>query len=150
MTYGCDRMGISDKYCHLLMATPTYELLRDHTDIFDKNCNGVGSKVGWQRWFYHFIPNTIWFLYVKYSANIHDVEYVFPNIFETRDEALQWKSDADHRFLCNMEIQIRMADSPEWLTELRLHRASVYYDMVKNYGEESFFEGKTILADSSK
>lgn len=143
--YVCDRMGIGDKYCHLLMATPTYELLRDHPDIFSKNCNGVGSEVGLSAPIYHFIPNTILLLSITSSANIHDVEYWFPDTFNNIEEARKWKEQADHRFLCNMEIQIMMAHSWQWVENARMHRAKIYYNLVRSFGEESFMDGKTIL-----
>lgn len=145
MTYSCDRFGIGDAYCHLLMATDTYVLLRDHPDIFFANANGVGSKVGWSAPLYHLIPDTIWFLNIRAAANVHDVEYKFPETFQTMAEAIAWKNAADHRFLCNMEIIVRMQGSCKLVERARLHRAMVYFLLVQKYGMASFMDKKTII-----
>lgn len=145
LQYHCDRHGISDRYCHLVMLDTTYELLRDHPDIFRANCNGVGSTVGWSRYFYHFIPNTIWGLSVSNCSDVHDVEYVFPDTYYSMSAAIRAKQEADERLYQNLCIHIRRQESWLWLEETRLHRAAIYFAAVKNLGDKSFLNGKTIL-----
>jgi hypothetical protein len=145
MTYACNRHGVPERYCHLIMANTTLDLLLTDPALFKAQCNGVGSKTGWARYFYRFIPNTILLLNVTPCSDIHDVEYVVPDTFQTREEAMRWKADADYRYFCNLEIHINRFSQSKWLRDRRLRLARAQYLALRLGGSQSFLEGKTIL-----
>lgn len=82
---------------------------------------------------------------VSNCADIHDIEYIWPDSFETMTAAIRAKDEADERLYINLCLHIRRQESWLWLEEMRLHRAGVYFAAVKNLGTESFLSGKTIL-----
>jgi hypothetical protein len=95
-------------------------------------CNGMGAKGSFLS---KLIPNTMYFLDVTEAGNIHDYMY---HIGETDDE----KRNADRIFLTNM-IQI-INNKGGWLAPLRRLRALKYYEAVYYYGDDAFWNNKTI------
>ncbi|QSH40793.1 hypothetical protein P0136_11415 [Lentisphaerota bacterium ZTH] len=133
------------KYDGLIISAATQDLLDNDPLRFKSLCNGVGSKVGswFDRLLYHLTPNTIWFMDITDGADLHDVDYSVPTLFHSIEAALQYRLDADQRFLNNLEI--RITERGGLLKGLRLRRAKKYYYLLRGFGEESFMAGKRIL-----
>lgn len=133
------------KYLGLAMSNEALQLLGTSPKRWQSYCNGVGSKVGfWGKLTYHLIPNTIWFLDITPASDIHDVEYYVPDTFPTRAAAIEWKVQADQRFLDNMLALIQAHSANAFMRIVRTRRAVAYYNAVREVGENSFLEGKTI------
>jgi hypothetical protein len=117
-----------------------------NSKIYDKVCNGVGSPTG--GWFkqliYKLTPNTIWFLNVKFIADIHDYQYTYPAEFTAIDTALMYKWDADELFYDNLIAYIKSRNSWKWLERIRVNRAKVYWYILRECGEDAFLKDKTI------
>lgn len=133
------------KYLGLAMSDEARKLLGTDPKRWKSYCNGVGSNVGWLgKLTYHLIPNTIWFMDITPASDIHDVEYYVPDTFATRAGAIEWKVQADQRFLDNMLALIRAKSGTAFMRILRTRRAIAYYNAVAEIGEDSFLEGKKI------
>jgi len=112
-------------------------------------CNGVGSKVGWfNRLFYHFIPNTVYFLNVTACSDLHDFGSTYPNHFVNRIEAIKHLKANNLQLRENLETYIDTHTKNEWLLNARLKRAINYYSAVRIAGDKSFFNNKTFDDDS--
>lgn len=109
-------------------------------------CNGVGSRVGWwAKLTYHFIPNTNWFMDITPASDIHDYDYCYPDTFKDALAAETAKSMADSRFKVNCNILVDHHGGSEWIRSLRRIRIEKYYLVLRQCGESSFKNGKTIL-----
>ena len=94
--------GDPRKYDGLLTSKTSIFLLKNDPEQFKKYCNGVGSMVGfWGKLTYHFIPNTIWFLDITPSSDLHDVDFSYPNEFRNIYEARIAFDEANLRFYEN-------------------------------------------------
>jgi len=108
-------------------------------------CNGVGSRVGWwRRFLWHLTPNTVWFLSIEQSADVHDYDYSFPQHFRSMSEACIFKSVADNRFRENCFRQIELGTKNEYLKYLRRIRIEKYHLVLTEAGMDSFLAGKTV------
>ena len=134
-----------EKYAGLDISAAAEKLMLNYPVAFARYCNGVGSRIGgfWSRLFYHFIPNTIWFMNITDCSDLHDVDYSVPNVFATLADARQYRLDADLRFYNN--LLIRIEERGGWFEHARKHRAIVYYNTLRVMGEDSFMDGKQIL-----
>lgn len=92
-------------------------------------CNGCGSKGigGW------LIPDTVYFLSIHESCQIHDWMY-----WEGKTQAD--KEFADFTFLQNMLDQIN--EGSNWLKWLREARAEKYYMAVVQWGNKAYWSNK--------
>ena len=130
----------------------TRVLLAEDPDKFFECANGVGSKVGWfYKIIYHIIPNWIGGLFfrvsIKKPADIHDVEYTYPQEFKTREDADKFRKEADFNFLCNCEIVIIMRKFPKPVEDFLVNWAKGYYLLLRKCGKKSFYEHKTIKGE---
>lgn len=134
-----------DRYNGLLIESSAKEILYNHPEEWLKNCNGVGSTVGWARIFYNLIPNTIWFMDITKCSDIHDNEYVFPSMFADRTSAEQHRLVADLNFKTNCHTLNMWHSNNSFVRFLRERRIEKYYMTLRTFAEESFFSGKIIL-----
>lgn len=113
--YGCQP-------CSYFEATP--EMLTDATG----GCGpgGFGDIL---------VPDRMYGLSVRAACSIHDWTYHW-------GETLEDKKLADRIFLNNMIRIIKAGSLLDWLKRLRLKRAKLYYNMVKNYGGPAFWDNK--------
>ena len=97
--------------------------------------NGCGPG-GWK---YDLVPDTLYGLKVTESCNSHDWDY---HMGETDAD----KAAADLRLLCNLIATIDHAAqkiiSGKILKPFRYQRAFEYYCVVKEGGNDAFWEGK--------
>jgi len=128
----------------LRMAKSTRWLIDKHPKEARRYCNGVGSTATFlDRLLYHLIPNGILGVSIVAASQIHDIEYSYPTIFRDKDEADQFKKEADARFYANMiELVYR---GPKFLRNFRLDGAKVRYEAVQHFGHGAFEVGKKIL-----
>jgi hypothetical protein len=142
------KAGNPKKYEGLEINKNSADLLRCYPKGFRKFCNGVGSKSTYiNRLIWHFIPNTIWGLDITPASDLHDVGYSFPYIFNSRQEALEYKAEIDSEFLNNMMILINRKEkkgnfASEILAQARRNRAQLYYIAVSKLGKDSFLKNK--------
>ena len=132
------------KYEGLEMSPQARAMLDDRPATFASLCNGVGSEVGtwWQRWLYRVTPNTIWGMDITPASDIHDVEYTVPDHFNSKFNAENYRHESDMRFRRNIDV---LADRGWWvLRAKRKARARAYYYVLRQFGAESFYAGKTI------
>lgn len=138
------KTGDEKFYDGLLMSDVARNLLKFNKKEFIACCNGVGSPNGfWGKLTYHFIPQTIWGLPIRAAADIHDVEYTYPDNFYCKKAALKWKVEADKRFKYNIMRLIKKNTKWKWLKKIRYIRAKEYYWILKKFGEESFLANKS-------
>jgi hypothetical protein len=133
-----------DKYEGLDISPAFAEVATETPELLDALCNGVGSVIGWAKWFYPLIPNTIWGLDITPASDIHDIDYVLPKRFPDKKTAIKHKKKADKRFYNNVNFLIRKNTKMKWLKKFRLSRSRKYYFVLKNLGDESFLKDKTI------
>lgn len=142
------RSGNPRKYKDLLMPELTKELLELYPKVFRLYCNGVGSKIGfWRTLLWHITPNTIWGLDITPASDIHDVGYSYPHIFQSKEQALEYKSARDYELYDNIVILIER-DKSWWgklVKNFRIIRAKTYFELVYFGGDESFMDGKIII-----
>lgn len=145
------RAGNPKKYEGLEMSDYTKWLLDNEPKLFKQYCNGVGSKSNWFNTFlWHLTPNTIWFLNITPASDLHDVGWSFPSIFNTKEDALKYKSVEDMRFLVNVIKLIERKYNKDnvfsiCLRTMRQRRAILYAEALARWGEKAFLEGKIIL-----
>ena len=95
-----------------------------------QKCNGCGS--GWN---IKLIPDSLLGCDITEACNIHDYMY-------TIGQAIQDKESADRTFLNNM-TRIVIAYGGNWFMQnLRLAMAKRYYNAVRYYGGDAFWQGK--------
>jgi len=82
------------------------------------------------------IPDTMYGLSVKPACVIHDWQYHW-------GVTLEDKIDADLNLRDNMVRIIKGQGSVGVLENMRLHRAKIYYEAVKNFGGPAFWHGKS-------
>jgi hypothetical protein len=87
---------------------------------------------GWGDWL---VPDTIYGLSVIEACRIHDWYYRF--YWQDTEGA---RERADKILLNNMIRIIEAGTGNRWLLRLRLHRARLYYRMVRDYGAPAYFE----------
>lgn len=150
LKYCYDDFNIGDpkKYEGLKISKQCQILLSNDSEKFISFCNGVGSTIGfWSTLLWHLTPNTIWGLNITPASDLHDVGYNWPMVFNNKEEALMYKIEIDNNFYDNMMTLIQNDDS--WWGVLskqwRIIRATSYYETVKNFGEESFLDGKILI-----
>ena len=93
-------------------------------------CNGCGSG-----WLAKYTPNTIYFVSVFEACRIHDYAYEV-------GVAIEDKWHADREFRNNLVRIVTNVGVWYYPTKLALHRADVYYEVVKNFGGPAFWKGK--------
>jgi len=139
------------KYKGLEMSRVAKRILYESPEKFAKCCNGVGSQTGfWNKIVYKLIPDNYYYfkffgLSFRPCADIHDVEYTYPKVFHTIEDALLWKKLADKRFFKNCRRLIKMRTKWRWLRKIRLEKARLYRWALTNFGKEAFLYGKEIL-----
>lgn len=144
-----------EKYKGLEIGIYAKYVLITHPDVFAGWCNGAGSEIGfWGRLTYYLIPaairNTAGGVDLTPATDIHDVEYQVPAIFRAREQMMEAKRAADDRFYHNLTTLInRVAPNPKgwWRRRKKayaLHKARMYYFLVRDYGRDSYEAGKTI------
>ena len=95
-----------------------------------QKCNGCGS--GWN---VKLIPDSLLGCDITEACNIHDYMY-------TIGQTIQDKESADRTFLNNM-TRIVIAYGGNWfMRNLRLAMAKRYYNAVKYYGGDAYWQGK--------
>ena len=95
------------------------------------DCNGCGT--GWNA---KIVPDTIYGLSIKPSCCIHDYMYEV-GIADNRG-----KEEADRVFLNNLTRQIMAHKKWYYPTKLALLRAKTYYNTVKYFGGDAYWENK--------
>jgi len=113
---------------HALYAPPGYV---NAPPEIKRALNGCGTA-GWKN---YLVPDTILGLCVTPACNIHDWMY-------TVGDTLNDKQEADRVFLNNMVRLIENAGGWWILKRMRLNRAFLYYQAVKNFGGAAFWDGK--------
>jgi len=112
----------------LLLAPPEYWKLSAE----DRAARRCGPGRGVLEWL---VPDTIYGVRVSVACSIHDFMYAHGKTPADKDEA-------DIVFLNNM-IRLIEAHGGMWvLRRLRLHRAVIYYEAVKNFGGPAFWNTK--------
>lgn len=86
----------------------------------------------------YLVPDKLWGLSVKLACQIHDWQYHY-------GVTLQDKIDADLNFRDNMVRIIKAQNSWGIIENLRLNRARIYYEAVKNFGGPAFWSGKSSI-----
>ena len=126
------------------MSEAAEKLLKSDPKTFASYCNGVGSKIGfWNKLAYHIIPNTIWFMDITPSSDIHDVEFTIPAEFAFLELAAQAFEAANLRIYKNIQTLIKRRGGI--LYRLRMNRAELYYYALSSDAAwNSFISGKTI------
>ena len=134
------------------MSDAAANLLKSDPKTFASYCNGVGSRIGfWNNLFYHFIPNTIWFMDITPASDIHDVEYSVPDSFSFLGLARQAFDAANLRIYRNIQTLIKRKSSGGILYRMRMRRADLYYyALCSDLAEGSFMSGKTIEGKAHK
>jgi hypothetical protein len=108
--------------------------------------NGVGSK---ESITYHITPDTVTGLNVNPSSHIHDWMYYYPKHFRTWEEGMAYKKLADDWFYENMMTQIN--ESWGWaFRQTRKVQALMYYEILRCFGDTSFWAGKERPLDWKK
>jgi len=86
----------------------------------------------------YLVPDTMYFLSVKPACSIHDWQYHYGLNFPD-------KINADMNFKDNMVRIIKAQDSWGFIENLRLDRAQLYFNMVKNFGGPSYWKNKSSI-----
>jgi len=121
----------------------TLDLLMNDPAKFKSYCNGVGSQVGfWGKLTYHFIPNTIGFMNVTPMSDLHDVGYSIPVVFDSIQDALDYKAIIDIDYRENIITEAKRRGG--FLENYRIDGAWLEYQAVHFIGEDSFLANKTI------
>jgi len=89
---------------------------------------GFGDKI---------VPDSIFWLSIKASCIVHDLEYEIGTIILS-------KIIADNRFRKNMKYLIEKNSKYNWVKKLRLYFAEKYYFVVHEFGTDSFYNKTTI------
>lgn len=117
-----------------LFASPSY---REASSLaIAEICNGCGTK-GFGGWI---VPDTLWGLDIHPACEIHDWDYFMG---ETDED----KRAADRILLNNMLRIIHAKTKNPILKALRIHRAQVYYHIVRLLGGLAFWDNKNTPAD---
>jgi len=132
------------KYIGLECTVPFRQFVRNAGDKrIAELFNGVGSQVGFiGKATYHLIPNTIWGLNITPASDIHDFDYTEPREFDSKEDALRHKAEADKAFYRNVRKLIDRKGG--WCKYGRRVRAWTYYRVLRACGKESFLAGKDI------
>ena len=86
----------------------------------------------------YLVPDTLWGLSIRQACQIHDWQYHWGVTIED-------KIKADLNLRDNMVRIIKAQDSWGILENLRLTKARIYYEAVKNFGGPAFWKGKSTI-----
>ena len=86
----------------------------------------------------YLVPDTMLGLSVKPACSIHDWQYHYGRTFPD-------KINADMNFKDNMVRIIKAQNSWGFIENLRLNRAQLYYNMVKNFGGPAYWKNKSSI-----
>lgn len=128
------------------MSDEVHDFLVNHNEEFKKNCNGVGSQVGfWNKLIYHIIPDSIIGLNITGESDLHDNGYAVPREFNSLEAAYEYFQQQNWYFLSNLKNRILANGGWDWVVRRRMKRAEIYYYLVQSKtGWISFMDGKII------